>query len=177
MTANPAGSDQPDALHGSHSLAAAVVGHWPAVYKLLWMMSGNSHDAEELTQETFLRAWERLDRFGGDGQLRAWLLRIASNAYFDLLRKRKRSKTVHLEEDLVANETPQPGQRLETAEQYALLTAAMAQLSPTTRTVFHLRAAESLSFRQIGQMLEISEEAARWHMHQARTRLLPHVTP
>lgn len=177
MSANPTGSDQQDASYGPESLAADVVAHWPAVYKMLWMMSGNAHDAEELTQETFLRAWKRLDRFGVDGQLRAWLLRIASNAYFDLLRKRKRSKSVRLEDDLVENDAPQPGQRLENAEQHEMLTAAMAHLSPTTRTVFHLRAQESLPFRQIAQMLEISEEAARWHMHQARVKLLPHVTP
>jgi len=177
LTANPVGFARQDTSGGSDSRAAVVAAHWPAVYKMLWMMSGNSHDAEELTQETFLRALGHLDTFEPNGQLRAWLLRIAANAYFDLRRKHKRSKSVRLEGEPVEEDSRQPGHRLEIAEQHALVVAAMERLSPTTRTVFHLRAEESLPFRQIAHMLEISEEAARWHMHQARTKLLPHVTP
>jgi DNA-directed RNA polymerase specialized sigma24 family protein len=51
----------------------------------------------------------------------------------------------------------------------------MKQLSATTRAVFHLRATESLSFREIGAAIGVSEEAARWHMHEARRRLVKHV--
>jgi DNA-directed RNA polymerase specialized sigma24 family protein len=51
----------------------------------------------------------------------------------------------------------------------------MEELSDTTRAVFHLRVQEALPFRQIGEMLDLSEDAARWHMHQARTKLMARV--
>jgi RNA polymerase sigma-70 factor (ECF subfamily) len=153
--------------------AAAVDAHWPAVYRLLFCITGNAHDAEELTQETFLRAWRRFDSFRPGTRLRAWLLRIATNAGLDVQRQRKRARQTPLPDDLPERQNG-PGHRLETAEQAALLMAAMNELSETTRTVFHLRATESLSFREIAAMLDTTEQAARWHMHQARRKLVKH---
>jgi RNA polymerase sigma factor (sigma-70 family) len=103
--------------------------------------------------------------------MRCWLLRIATNACLDLRRKQKRSKRAPLQDD-PADPGRHPGYRLETAEQAELVRAAMEELSETTRTVFHLRAQESLSFREIAAVLETTEQAARWHMHQARSKLL-----
>jgi RNA polymerase sigma-70 factor (ECF subfamily) len=137
-------------------------------------MTGNLHDAEELTQETFLRALRRLDAFRPGTQMRCWLLRIGTNACLDMRRKRTRSKAVPLQDDL-PDSGRHPGYRLETAEQVELLQAAMRELSETTRMVFHLRAQESLSFRQIAALVGTSEPAARWHMHQARRKLLQHM--
>ena len=151
--------------------AAVVHAHWSAVFRLLFSMAGNLHDAEELTQETFLRALRRLDTFRPGTQMRCWLLRIATNACLDLRRKQNRGKRVPLQDDL-PDSGPYPGYRLETAEQAELLQAAMQELSETTRTVFHLRVQESLSFREIAELIGTTEQAARWHMHQARSKLL-----
>lgn len=149
--------------------------HWTAVYKLLHTLSGNLHDTEDLTQETFLKALNRLDSFQAGTNLRAWLLRIATNTFFDLRRKRKR-----INQEPLPNEVPgvsfQPGHAMEVGEQGERLRKAMLELTETTRTVFHLRATEELSFREIADMLGTSEEAARWHMHQARTKLLGRMT-
>jgi RNA polymerase sigma-70 factor (ECF subfamily) len=134
-------------------------------------MSGNRHDAEELTQETFLRALRRLDTFRPGTQMRSWLLRIATNVCLDLRRKQKRGKGVPLQEDL-AGPAICPGYRLETAEQAERLRAAMQELPETARTIFHLRVQESLSFREIAELVGTTEQAARWHMHQARRKLL-----
>lgn len=163
----PTGSD----AGGLDPLASMVNEYWTPVYRMLYQLTGDSHDTEDLTQETFLRAMDRLESFQTGTNMRAWLFRIAANAYFDVHRKRKRLKIASLAEDLVGT-TPQPGEWLEISEQCALLKAAMAELSETTRTVFHLRVTEDLSFRAIGEVLDTSEEAARWHMHQARTKLL-----
>jgi RNA polymerase sigma-70 factor (ECF subfamily) len=134
-------------------------------------MTGNTHDTEDLTQETFLRALNRLDSFTPGTKMRAWLLRIATNALFDL--KRKRQRVLHRPlPDEVPGAGRGPEQPLEAAEQNALLHAALEELSETTRLVFHLRTQEELSFREIGEMANVSEEAARWHMHQARTKLM-----
>jgi RNA polymerase sigma-70 factor (ECF subfamily) len=154
-----------------HPFAAVVHAHWMAVYRMLYYLSGNAHDTEDLTQETFLRALKRLDTFKPGTRMRAWLLRIASNAFFDVQRKRKRVEVQSLQEDPPAA-ARRPGQALEIAEQSELLKAAMEELSQTTRLVFHLRAQEGLSFREIAALAGTTEQAARWHMHQARVKLL-----
>jgi RNA polymerase sigma factor (sigma-70 family) len=153
------------------SFTEVVNEHWSSVYRLLYCMTGSIHDTEDLTQETFLRALKRIETFQAGTRMRAWLLRIAANAFFDAQRSRRRGKTQPLPEDLAGTERP-PGQALETAEQSELLQAALVQLSNTDRMVFHLRVQEELSHREIAETLGISEEAARWHLHQARAKLL-----
>ena len=68
-------------------------------------------------------------------------------------------------------------QRLEVAEQCDLLRAALAELTDLTRLVFHLRAAEELSFREIAELAGTTEQSARWHMCEARKRLLDRLGP
>jgi len=141
------------------------------VYRLLYKLSGRVEEAEDLTQETFLRALTRFDTFQPGTRLRSWLLRIASNAFFDECRKRKRIR-LELPMDELTDATPAAGHDLETAEQAALVRAAMEELTERTRLVFHLRAQEDLSFREVAKLAGTTEQAARWHMHRARTKLL-----
>lgn len=150
---------------------AVVHEHWNSVFHLVYSLGGDVQEAEDLTQETFLRALDRIDGFEAGTNMRAWLLRIASNAYFDEQRKRKRAKRQSLEMDIAGPEIS-PGQRLETQEQAALAKAALAELTELTRLVFHLRVQEELSFREIAELAGTTEQAARWHMHHARTTLL-----
>jgi RNA polymerase sigma-70 factor (ECF subfamily) len=154
----------------SGSFAGVVNAHWSAVYRLLWCMTGNRHDTEDLTQETFLRALNRLESFTPGTSMRAWLLRIASNAFFDLRRKHGRLRQQPLKDSFPSADS-RPEKPLEAAEQNELLRVALEELSETTRLVFHLRTQEELSFREIGELTGVTEEAARWHMHQARTKL------
>jgi RNA polymerase sigma-70 factor (ECF subfamily) len=156
---------------GGAAFAAIVEEHWTAVYRTLYTLCGNTHDTEDLTQETFLRALDRLASFRPGTRMRAWLLRIATNAFFDAHRKRLRARVKPLASDPPAP-AANPGHALEVAEESALLKAALEELSETTRLVFHLRATEDLSFREIAELVGTTEQAARWHMHQARTRLL-----
>src|SRR5437763_1667948 len=102
--------------------------HWTAVFRLLLSLGGSSHDAEDLTQETFLRALQRWDSFQPGSNLRAWLLRIATNALLDVRRKRKRARIAALEHEPRCP-APPPGHRLETAERGGLVRAALTQLS------------------------------------------------
>jgi RNA polymerase sigma-70 factor (ECF subfamily) len=155
---------------GRTAFAEVVNAHWSAVYRLLYTMTGNRHDTEDLTQETFLRALDRLDSFTAGTKMRAWLLRIASNAFFDVKRKRQRFHQHELSDEQPGRDS-RPEQPLEAAEQNELLKAALEDLSEMTRLVFHLRTQEDLSFREVGEMAGVSEEAARWHMQQARSKL------
>jgi len=170
----PAGTTTGDSefpTDASADFAAVVEAHWTAVYRFLYSLSGNSHEAEDLTQETFLLALRRLDSFKPGTKMRSWLLRIAANACFDARRKQKRVSFRALEREVASPEAG-PEHRLETIEQSDLLRLALEELSDLTRMVFHLRAIEDLSFREIAGLAQITEEAARWHMHHARTKML-----
>jgi RNA polymerase sigma-70 factor (ECF subfamily) len=157
------------------AFAAMVTAHWTGVFQLLHRLTGNVHDTEDLTQEAFLRAFDRLDTFAPGSNQRAWLLRIATNVFFDLQRQRRQARLEPLTTDPPGS-APRPGRALEVAEESELLKVALEELSETARLVFHLRAAEGLSFREIAEIVGTSEENARWHMHQARTKLLKRLT-
>src|SRR5258708_34777859 len=92
--------------------------HWTPVYRLLLSLTGNTHEAEDLTQETFLRALQRLNTFQRGTNLRGWMLRIATNAFFDARRKRKRPRTEALNSDPYCP-APPAGQAMETRHQCA----------------------------------------------------------
>ena len=148
-----------------------VQAHWTAVYRLLYSLTGNPHDTEDLTQETFMRAIKRWDTFKKGTNLRAWLLRIGTNAFFDLNRKKQTLKIGPLTEDVVSEEKSAEN-LLDLAEQGKLISLAARDLTELTRLVFHLRVAEDLSFKEIAGIAGVTEVAARQHMHQARAKLL-----
>jgi RNA polymerase sigma-70 factor (ECF subfamily) len=134
-------------------------------------MTGNPHDSDDLAQEAFLRALRRWDSFKRGTNLRAWLLRIASNAYFDVRRKRQTLKINPLPDE-IKSEDSAAEDVLERKEQAELICVGMEDLTELTRLVFHLRVTEDLSFKEIAKLADITEVAARQHMHQARTKLL-----
>ena len=160
-----------DEDRGGGDFAALVDTHWTAVFRLLFWMSGSTHDAEELTQETFLRALQHFAEMSAETRIRPWLLRIGRNAFLDAKRRQKRARRVELPVDL-PERAAAPGEQIETREQAELAKAALTSLSETTRSVFHLRVQESLPYAEISALLKISEQAARWHMHQARSKLM-----
>jgi RNA polymerase sigma-70 factor (ECF subfamily) len=153
------------------SFDEVVETHWTAVYRLLYSLTGNPHDAEDLAQETFLRALRRFETFKTGTNLRAWLLRIGTNAFFDVERKRQTLKIGPLADD-VKSEEKSAESLLELAEQSNLVRRAVQDLTELTRLVFHLRVTEELSFKEIAEIARITEVAARQHMHQARAKLL-----
>ena len=155
---------------GGADPAALVERHWTAVYRLLFRLAGNGHDAEDLTQETFLRAFGKLDSFRAGTNLQAWLMRIATNAFFDLRRKRKTARAEPFRDDLSGPRDPAGPD--ETGEIAGRLASAIARLTDAQRAVFLLRAEEALSFAQIAEVLGVTEETARWHMLQARRQLM-----
>src|SRR3954462_9691751 len=81
------------------AFAEAVDEYWPTVYRFLYCSTGHAQDAEDLAQETFLRAWNRLDTFEPGTAMRVWLLRIAANAAIDLGRRRRKLGFAPLDHD------------------------------------------------------------------------------
>jgi RNA polymerase sigma-70 factor (ECF subfamily) len=168
---------------GSNSTSEAerwVAEHWDAVYALTYRLTSSAHDAEDLSQETFLRAIERRSSFRSGSNVRAWLMRIATNAFLDRQRRRKVMKIAPRAEQEAAPEpmpgdraaASAPGQAMEARELHASVERAIAELAETPRLIFVLRSLEEMSFRDIAEALSMTEETARWHMMQARRQLL-----
>jgi RNA polymerase sigma-70 factor, ECF subfamily len=151
------------------------------VISLLARLTGDSALAEDLAQDTFVKAFRHLAAFDATRRLSAWILRIAHNVGVDALRRR-RIRVVSIDAAPVpggarAAEPPAPPMP-DPVERHALrdaLQSAMATLRPDQREAVVLRYEEGLSFEEIGQILGIPEVTARSHVHRARkelTRLL-----
>jgi len=152
----------------------------PAVavaYRLL----GNVHDAMEVTQDAFLKAFTNLamlqqaEAFGG------WLMRIVSNLSLNFRRSRKTRSALALD-DLPAStqsthrveglpSTADPFRRLESAEMGRVLCHALKSLSPKQRTAIILFTIEQMPQKQVAETLGCSVEAVKWHVFQGRKRL------
>ncbi|MEW8977409.1 MAG: sigma-70 family RNA polymerase sigma factor [Symbiobacterium sp.] len=115
---------------------------------------GDIHTAEEICQDTLLKAWQHGDRFRQEGHLQAWLFRVARNRAIDLLRRRRYAA----EEPLGHSVSRSPGHLEEEAER-ALMTeallGALAELSPQYRVVIELRFFRDLGYREIAERLAI----------------------
>jgi RNA polymerase sigma-70 factor (ECF subfamily) len=159
--------------------------HGRAVYRLAFRMTGNEHDAEDLVQETFLRACKQLDKFDGRASFATWLYRIASNCSVDLLRSRQSRERRMVNLTPFSQESESAGDPLErfaagspsperlsmSSEFTRLLTPAMRQLSEKERAAFVLRHYEGLSIEQISEALNIRPSAAKHSIFRAVQKL------
>src|SRR5215472_8605379 len=144
--------------------------HARAVYKVAFRMSGNQHDAEDLTQETFLRAWKYIGRFDGRASFSTWLYRICSNCALDHHRSRGRRPAGVDDEEIfqrVASPEPSPERVASSSEVAALLAPALQELSAMERVAFVMRHYEGLPIEKIAEGLGIREGAAKHAIFRA----------
>jgi RNA polymerase sigma-70 factor (ECF subfamily) len=154
------------------TLTSWVNEHWDGVFGLAYRLTRSRHEAEDLAQDAFLKAAGRHESFTAGTNLRAWLLRIVTNAFLDGRRREKASPLTPMGETPFPANGPAPGRAIENRELAQALESAMSELSDVPRTVFLLRTQEQMSFRDIAQIVGTSEETARWHMLQARRQLM-----
>ena len=141
------------------------------IYHYLWqMLRGTSLDAQDFTQEAFMRAYQAYGRLRPDSNHRAWLYKIATNCAYTSLRKNNRE--VVLEDgSLLADSSPSPD---EVAAQNELLQAAheiIKTLPLKQRSAVVMRHLQGFDYDEIAQALECSEESARAHVSLAVRRL------
>jgi RNA polymerase sigma-70 factor, ECF subfamily len=128
---------------------------------------GERNEVEEVVQDTFVRAFGSLDSFRGESTFRTWLLTIARNLLRDRQRGRKRAK-LHVEiqdDDIVSSSNALEGTVAAETEQR--LRAVVDTLSPMQRSIFTLRVAEGMSYKEIAIAVGSTEGAARVHYHNA----------
>jgi len=149
---------------------AIYLEHFQCVYKYVMSLCQNKAIAEDITQESFYKAMENIDKFDGDGQLSTWLCQIAKNTYFSYYRKHKRivpeddgsrSPLIFLdfESDIVDDET---------SRQLHLL---LHDLSEPYKEVFMLRVFGELPFLQIGTLFGKTDSWARLVYYRAKSEL------
>ena len=140
--------------------------HAPAVSRFVASM-GERGELEEVVQDTFVRAFGSIDRFREASSLRTWLFSIARNLCRDRARADRRAPTVVPIDETHALTGEDPLSTAVATETEARLRAAMDGLTETQRAVFTLRVTEGLSYREIADVVETTEGAARVHYHNA----------
>lgn len=161
--------------------ARLVDAHYQLIYRLALKMLGNAQDAEDILQETFIKAYRHIQDFNGRSSLATWLYRIATNEALMFLR-RKRPDLVPVDKPLKMDDGDEiplelvdwcclPERELMSAEAQAHLDQAIGTLTPNLRAVFVLRDIEGLSTRETAQVLEISETAVKTRLSRARMSL------
>jgi RNA polymerase sigma-70 factor (ECF subfamily) len=159
--------------------------HSRSVFRLAYRMTGNEQDAEDVVQETFLRAYKQLHHYESRSSFATWLYRIASNYSLDLIRMRKRheqKRETGTEEGRDVLDTvpaTAPGQdRLVFSNQVSeRVSAAMNELSDLERSAFVLRHFERLSIEEIGGMLGTSLNATKHSIFRAVQKLRKRLEP
>jgi len=153
----------------------------PKIFRLTRHITRNDQDAEDALQETFLKAYSRLDQFQGNSSFYTWLVRIGVNESLMRIRRQKRRPMVSLDEELETASGSVPRELADTGENpeevYGrgevrdLLAAAIDSLPETYRTVFVLRDVEGLSTEETGDMLGLSISAVKSRLLRARLQL------
>jgi len=156
------------------------------IFRLAQNITQNREDAEDVLQETFLKAFEHLPEFEGHSKFYTWIVRIAVNEALMKLRKRKWDKTVWLDEpvnvgeDTVAREIAvwddNPEQRYSKEELQEILDKAVNGLAAPYRTVFVLRDIEELSTEETAKALDLSVPAVKSRLLRARLQLRDKLT-
>ncbi len=187
-----------DAIAVEHTLAGErdayrvlVERHSRNVYRLAYRMTGNTHDAEEIVQEAFLRAYQKLHQFAGQANFGTWVYRIASNYAIDRIRQRtsedaKRQQPSHgpAEDGLtvdpiltVPDAAPSP-ERLAQSNELALrMKQALDRLTPAERTAIVMRHWEGCAIEEIAEVLKSNTNATKNTVFRAVSKLRKSLEP
>lgn len=150
--------------------------HADRVYRLAYRLSGNQQDAEDLTQETFIRVFRSLQNYQ-PGTFEGWLHRITTNLFLDMVRRRGRIRMEALPEDYdrVPATDPDPEQIYHDAQLGADLQAALDALAPEFRAAVVLCDIEGLSYEEIGATLDVKLGTVRSRIHRGRQAIREHL--
>jgi RNA polymerase sigma-70 factor, ECF subfamily len=153
--------------------------HGRALFRLAFRMTGNEQDAEDVVQESFLRAYRQLGKFDERASFGTWLYRIATNCSLDLVRSRKRRSEnlapadPEMDDPVLAlpSGDPTPERATLSGEIRERVAEAMNELSATERTAFVLRHFEGMCIEDVSRVLECQPGAAKHSVFRAVQKL------
>jgi RNA polymerase sigma-70 factor (ECF subfamily) len=164
-------------LAGDRAAFASLVERcWLRIYRWLAALSHQVQLAEDLTQETFLKAWRALPTYRPGGRFLTWLFAIARHTWIDHCRSTRAVPAESLTEDLPARDGS-PEEAALDQEGRALLREACAGLPTLYREAYLLWSLEDLGFEEIAAVLRINKATARWRVFKARSLLLARLGP
>jgi RNA polymerase sigma-70 factor, ECF subfamily len=169
----------------SDAFRLLVEQHSRAIFRLAFRMTGNEEDAEDVVQETFLRAYRQLDKYEARSSFSTWLYRIASNYSLDLIRMRKRHEEKRErgsveDRDILQSipvDSPGPDRLLYGIQISDRVNAALNELSAQERTAFVLRHFEGQSIQEIGDALGTGTNATKHSIFRAVQKLRKSLEP
>lgn len=152
---------------------AIVLTHHAEIHRYLCRIAARVSEADDMSQETFLRAYRAWTGLATDTNHRAWLYTIATNIYRNHLRSERRRRTAHATVRATRREIDVDGPEAEAvaAETRALTEAAIRNLPLKQRLAFNLRKLEELDYETIGKSLDCSAESARANVFQALRKI------
>lgn len=170
------------AQQGDDGAFTALVDEYKnSIYNYVVRMLHDRTEAEDIAQETFVRAYQALPEFRGASSFQTWLYRIASNLAIDAARRRSRRSTVSLDEPVsiennevsrqVADEGPGPVEKLETSETQQVVREAIGELSPKLSSVIVLCDLVGLSYEEIADILGCPLGTVKSRLFNARNQL------
>jgi len=156
-----------------------VLEHSHSVFRLAWRLCGDRTSADDIVQEAFIKAWQKIGDFRMESSFRSWLNRITVNTAMDYLRKQSRlaARTAaepEWERSREGSETPRPDVQIDIqAQTYA----AMKQLSEKERAALMLRHFEGHSIKEIAQMLDLTTNACKQTIFRAVKKMRIELAP
>ena len=166
-------AEAPEVAWQPPSWEEIVRDHSARVYRLSYRLTGNAHDAEDLTQDVFVRVFRSLHRFQ-PGTFEGWLHRITTNLFLDGARRRQKIRFDGLAEgsdDRLASSWPNPSQQLDDADLDHDVAAALSALAPTFRAAVVLCDIEGLTYEEISEVLDLKIGTVRSRIHRGRAQL------
>jgi RNA polymerase sigma-70 factor (ECF subfamily) len=157
------------------AFAALVRKYQRRVYSTAFHITGNHGDADDVAQDSFIRAFRGLPRFDGESAFFTWLYRIVVNVALNSVRSRKRHTAEPLEAGGPGERRPTPGvdpaRNAEARAEARRVLEALAQLTPSLRVTLVLAAVEEMPYRDIAAAMECPEGTVAWRVNQARKLL------
>lgn len=144
--------------------------HAAAVYRVAYSVLHDRGLAEDVVQETMIKAWEGSTQFRGDSSVRTWILRIAHNTAIDALRRRRDYSTApeDLPDAVGSNGDSDPARRAAGRADLALLRDALGELDELSRTIVVLREVEGMSYQQIADAVDVPIATIKTRLLRAR---------
>lgn len=144
--------------------------HQKGMWRLIHRYVKRDADASDVAQQAFVRAFKGLTSFRGSATVRSWLYRIAINCALTWLRDHRREEPSEIAEDALTEANPAPA-RLIGNENNAQLRAAIATLPPKQKLVLELRIFDDLSFKEVAELADCTENTAKVNFHYAVKKL------
>src|SRR5688572_8857913 len=157
----------------SEAFSALFDQYFNAIYRYLVSLSGDSDTADDLAQETFIRAYRNLHRLGPPYAIRPWLYRIAHNVFITHVKGRK--STISLDPDLpLASDEPSPEHQVMASDWAGPVGSALKRLPPTHREALMLREIEGFQYNDIAEIMGVSLDNVKVVLHRARASFKDH---